>query len=317
MISSRVYESYDSRWNTAFEVSQSGDGVIVVTDPAAPDDAAGAAARADARPVDLRIERALVEQLLNAYFAELAPLLPVVTRAEFVAHASPPPVLLYAMCLVAAARREVPQGVFDALRHAVNHLIKQDDVLSTASVVNVQALLILCMMGDCHSAFVPQAFSGLWIRLGCAIRMVRALDRPSPRAPLGSILTDRGFSGAGPRPAQGRVREARHRPPPAPVGHMRRQRQMVGYFRRSRDAELMQFKFRISLAYGHPYMIDVQDCDARLPSGGDPNDAYMDELVRLSVILGRVLKTIYRYGRFYFYFMLPVVDSPLSSVRRG
>jgi hypothetical protein len=51
---------------------------------------------------------------------------------------------------------------------------------------------------------------------------------------------------------------------------------------------------RTSLTYGHPYMIDVQDCDARLPSSGDPNDLYMDELVRLSVLLGRVLKTIYR-----------------------
>lgn len=45
-------------------------------------------------------------------------------------------------------------------------------------------------------------------------------------------------------------------------------------------------------------MIDVQDCDARLPSSGDPNDLYMDELVRLSVLLGRVLKTIYRYVYF-------------------
>ena len=51
---------------------------------------------------------------------------------------------------------------------------------------------------------------------------------------------------------------------------------------------------RTSLAYGHPYMIDVQDCDARLPSSGDHNDLYMDELVRISVILGRVLKAIYR-----------------------
>lgn len=50
---------------------------------------------------------------------------------------------------------------------------------------------------------------------------------------------------------------------------------------------------RTSLTYGHPFMIDVQDCDARLPSSGDPNDLYMDELVRLSVVLGRVLKTIY------------------------
>ncbi len=51
---------------------------------------------------------------------------------------------------------------------------------------------------------------------------------------------------------------------------------------------------RTSLTYGHPYMIDVQDCDARLPSSGDSNDLYMDELVRLSLLLGRVAKTIYR-----------------------
>lgn len=42
-------------------------------------------------------------------------------------------------------------------------------------------------------------------------------------------------------------------------------------------------------------MIDVQDCDARLPSSGGLDDLYIDELVRLSVILGRVLKTIYRH----------------------
>lgn len=52
---------------------------------------------------------------------------------------------------------------------------------------------------------------------------------------------------------------------------------------------------RISLIYGHPYMIDVVDCDARLPSSGDSNDLYLDELLRLSVLLGRVLKTIYTY----------------------
>lgn len=52
---------------------------------------------------------------------------------------------------------------------------------------------------------------------------------------------------------------------------------------------------RASIAYGHPYMIDVQDCDTRLPSSGDLNDVYMDELVRLSILLGRVQKTIYRF----------------------
>lgn len=50
---------------------------------------------------------------------------------------------------------------------------------------------------------------------------------------------------------------------------------------------------RASIAYGHPYMIDVQDCDTRLPSSGDLSDLYLDELVRLSIILGRVQKTIY------------------------
>ena len=54
--------------------------------------------------------------------------------------------------------------------------------------------------------------------------------------------------------------------------------------------------FRIALAFGHPFMIDVHDCNVRLPSSGDPNALYMDELVRLSVILGRVVKTIYRFA---------------------
>lgn len=59
--------------------------------------------------------------------------------------------------------------------------------------------------------------------------------------------------------------------------------------------------FRTSLTYGHPYMIDIQDCDARLPSSGDPNDLYMDELVRLSIILGRIQKAIYTQVLDFFY----------------
>ena len=45
-------------------------------------------------------------------------------------------------------------------------------------------------------------------------------------------------------------------------------------------------------------MIDVQDCDTRLPSSGDFNDVYMDELVRLSILLGRVQRAIYRFVTF-------------------
>lgn len=55
------------------------------------------------------------------------------------------------------------------------------------------------------------------------------------------------------------------------------------------------FQFcRVSLTYGLPSMIDVRDCDARLPSSGSADDVYMDEFLRLSIILGRVLKDIYR-----------------------
>lgn len=124
------------------------------------------------KPVDVRIERDMVEKLVNAYFTEIAPILPVITQAEFLTNSSPSPILLYSICLVAAARRDVPQNVFDSIRYTVNTVIKAEDVLSTASIANVQSLLILSMVGDCHSQFVPNALSALWIRLGTAIRMV-------------------------------------------------------------------------------------------------------------------------------------------------
>jgi hypothetical protein len=200
-----------------------------------------AASSSTPKQLDLRLEKDLLQRLVNAYFTDLAPLLPVVTKAEFLAMGTPPPILFYSMCLLAAARRDVPQSVFDSLRHAVNYLLKHEDVLSTTSVVHVQVLLILCMMADVHSPYVPQALSCLWIRLGAAIRMAQDL----------------------------------------------------GLHRRLWAICVVSDRW-ISLAYGHPSMIDVNDCDTRLPSSGDAADEYMDHLVRLSVILGRVLKTIYR-----------------------
>ncbi|KII88298.1 hypothetical protein PLICRDRAFT_175901 [Plicaturopsis crispa FD-325 SS-3] len=243
----RIYESYDSRWHHTWEVSKTGDGLIqVVKQPLDQEHLALP------KPLDLHIEEDVVKQLINAYFKDVAPILPIVTEAEFLATPSPAPILLYSMCLVAAARREVPQSVFDSIRYIVNAVIKSEDVLSTASIVNVQALLILCMTGDCHSMFVPNALSALWVRLGSAIRMAQDLGL--------------------------------HRAESV--------KQNVDLRRRLWGACVISDRWT-SLTYGHPYMIDVQDCDARLPSSDDPNDLYMDELVRLSVILGRVLKTIY------------------------
>ncbi|KAH9952103.1 fungal-specific transcription factor domain-containing protein [Amylocystis lapponica] len=246
-INSRTYESYDMRYHHAWDVSSSGDGIISVHEPQQ-----GELQLAMPKPVDMRLERDVIEQLVNAYFAEVAPMLPVVTQAEFLDSSPPPPVLLYSMCLVAAARREVPQGVFDSIRYAVNSLIKAEDVLSTASIVNVQALLILAMVGDSHSQFVPNALSAMWIRLGAAIRMAQDLGL--------------------------------HRAESV--------KQNIELRRRLWGICVISDRW-ISITYGHPYMIDVQDCDARLPSSGDRNDLYMDELVRLSVLLGRVQKTIY------------------------
>ena len=167
-IPSRLYENYDARHHHTWEVSQSGDGLIQVIEPSI-----GDSASVLPKPIDVRIERDMVEKLVNAYFTEIAPILPVITQAEFLTNSAPSPILLYSICLVAAARRDVPQSVFDSIRYTVNTVIKAEDVLSTASIANVQSLLILSMVGDCHSQFVPNALSALWIRLGTAIRMVR------------------------------------------------------------------------------------------------------------------------------------------------
>ncbi|KAH6918269.1 fungal-specific transcription factor domain-containing protein [Coprinopsis sp. MPI-PUGE-AT-0042] len=245
-VAAKVYESYDQRHNHTFTVGDSGDGFIRIHKPTAEEQQAS-----HARPV-FHVEPEVIQSLVNAYFTDIAPILPIVTKAEFLASTNPPPVLLYSMCLVAAARREVDPAVFDAIRHTVNSIIKSEDVLSDAKLVNVQALLILSMSGDCHSQFVPTALSSLWIRLGTAIRMAQDLGLHRAES----------------------------------VSHDIEQR------RRLWAACLILDRWS-SIAYGHPYMIDVLDCDARLPSSGDLHDLYLDELVRLSIILGRVQKTIY------------------------
>ena len=197
------------RYQHTFEVTKSGDGLIQVQKPANDDQNP-----AHQKQLDLHIEPSVIEGLLNAYFADVAPILPVVTEAEFLATSNPPPILVYSMCLVAAARREVPQKVFDSIRYAVNSIIKAEDVLSTASIVNVQALLILCMTGDCHSQFVPNALSALWIRLGTAIRMVHTKKNciffGANHLSIGTRL------GIAPR----RVCKAKHRIKASPLGRL-------------------------------------------------------------------------------------------------
>ncbi|KAI0695709.1 fungal-specific transcription factor domain-containing protein [Cytidiella melzeri] len=247
LISSRTYENYDTRYHHSWDVSASGDGVIQVHEPQPTDSQSS-----HTKPVDLRIERDVIETLVNAYFREIAPILPIVTREEFIASSPPQPILLYSVCLVAAARREVSQQVFDSVRYAVNSLIKAEDVLSTASIVNMQSLLVLSMVGDCHSSFAPSALSTLWVRLGSAIRMAQDLGLHRAEAVKQNIE-----------------------------------------LRRRLWSICVILDRWVSVTFGHPFMIDVGDCDARLPSSGDERDMYIDQLVRLSVIVGKVMKNIY------------------------
>lgn len=159
----RAFENYDARYHQTWEVGKSGDGFIQVSDHSPPIGTASLTKN----PLEYnRLDREVLASLINSYFNEIAPQFPIVSEAEFLSTSSPPPVLLYAICSVAAARRGVPKEVFDSLRMAVNQIIKAEDVLSTASVVNVQALLILGMSGDVHSTSIQTAMTAAWLRLG-------------------------------------------------------------------------------------------------------------------------------------------------------
>ncbi|KZV79657.1 hypothetical protein EXIGLDRAFT_782017 [Exidia glandulosa HHB12029] len=249
------FEMYDLRFHHTWEVSKTGDGFIQVFDPTSEPDMK----RPMPAPVDLRIGRDILEKLINSYFTVVSPIFPIVSKADFMSTGSPAPILLYAICIVAATQRDVPQTVFDALRQAINKTIREEDILSSSCMTNVQALLVLGMCGDAHSTYVPLAVTALWQRVGAAIRMAQDLGLHRAEAYKKNI-------------------ELR---------------------RRVWGACVISDRW-CSLTYGHPFMIDVQDCDARLPSGADSENPlpaqeyiYMNELIKLSILLGRVLKMIY------------------------
>lgn len=122
----------------------------------------------------------------------MAPLFPIVAKSDFIKGRKPPPLLLYALAGVAATRRGVSRDVFNAIRTIINGIIRNNDVLSDASIENVQALvrtigfalkyssievcllnqLILGMAADLHAQPVSTAVSASVTRLAAAIRMV-------------------------------------------------------------------------------------------------------------------------------------------------
>ncbi|KAG8963102.1 hypothetical protein FRC03_003378 [Tulasnella sp. 419] len=265
----RTFESHDQRYHQTWDVSKTGDGFIQVLDPtpdASLSPTGSSAAQLSSqfpthKSIEHRLDRETLASLINAYFKEIAPQFPILTEAEFLSTSSPPPILLYAICVAAAARRGVPQEVFESLRMAVNQVLKSEDVMSTASVVNVQALLILSMNVDGHSSSISNAMTAAWLRLGAAIRM--AQDLGMCRAEAVKV--------------------------------------QVELRRRLWGACVIADRW-YGACYGHPYMIDVLDCDVRLPTPDDPSNldlrhtkpnCYLAELIKLSILLGKVTKTIY------------------------
>lgn len=161
----RTMENYDSRYHQTWQVGASGEGFIQVLEPSGSGTPSGSSASLP-KPLEHRLERETLQNLINAYFRDVAPTFCVITREEFVRSPAPTPVLLYSMCAVAASSRRVDRGVFEALRGALTTVMRNEDVLSVSSVANVQALLILSMNGDTHSVSVPNATSAAWLRAG-------------------------------------------------------------------------------------------------------------------------------------------------------
>jgi hypothetical protein len=138
-------EAYDLRNHNKWEISEDGNGLIRVN---APPNATG---YADADPDDPsrqhnRLNRPIlsahtISLLVNAYFEHLAPLFPVVSKADFASKANPSPLLLYSICGLAATMRQFPREVFAGVRGVINGLLRSNDILSDARFEHVQALV--------------------------------------------------------------------------------------------------------------------------------------------------------------------------------
>ncbi|KAK8850554.1 hypothetical protein IAR55_004472 [Kwoniella newhampshirensis] len=248
-------EAYDLHHHNSWEVLEDGNGLIRVN---APPNAMG---YADADPQDPtkahnRLNKPILSGhtmslLVNAYFNEIAPLFPIISRSEFAAKSSPSPLLLYSICGLGATRRQFPREVFSGVRGVINGLLRSNDILSDARFENVQALLLLAQVGDLHAQPTAATASASLIRTGAAIRMDYTEN------PL---------------------------------------------------FELKPYKIwpMYGAALGTPLLVDLLDCDVLLPApynitaesepntwSIEPSFMALSEHLKLSILIGRVLKMIY------------------------
>ncbi|KAK0567858.1 hypothetical protein OC844_000059 [Tilletia horrida] len=222
----------------------------------------------------VRLAADVAEKLANVYFSRLANMFPVVTKAEFLHLSPPPPLLLYAVCGIAALSREVPREVLLCVKTCLSSLFRETDVLSTSKGVTVRALLVLSLHSDVHGSTAMQSGARCWNRTGCAVRMAQDL---------------------------GLHRDATGRDDEDDDQFFLEQKRRIWGCCVTADRIL-------SISLGHPLAIDLTDCDVRLPSpyevkrwaedpSADPTTdrpfAFNTEMLKLSILFGRVMKTIY------------------------
>ncbi|CAO1617112.1 unnamed protein product [Parajaminaea phylloscopi] len=273
-------EAHDLKHSQTFEVGASGDGIIKLNRPRHRKSSTSSSGDdEDAMPhipdaIRGRLAGDVAEKLINSYFENIGYLFPVVTKSEFLHLSTPPALLFYAICGVAALDRNVPREVLSAVRIGLNAIFRDIDLLSVSSAITVKALLILSLHGDIHGSTNVQSGSRMWNRLGVGLRMAQDL---------------------------GLHRDASGRDDVDAFAHYLEQKRRVWGACVTADR-------LVSIVSGHPLAVDLTDCDVRLPSpyevtrfptdlpslpGEDRPFAFNTEMLKLAILFGRVQKTIY------------------------
>ncbi|PWN37349.1 uncharacterized protein FA14DRAFT_163261 [Meira miltonrushii] len=274
-------EEHDLQHHQTFEVGASGDGIIKFHKPpkgaiAEAEDGEESADEIVRVPESLRGRLAgdVAEKLVNTYFEKLGFLFPVVTKSEFLHMSSPPPLMLYAICGIAALSREVPKEVLSVIKMTLHGMFKNVDILSNSNNNNVKSLLIMSLHSDIHGTTAVQAGSRYWNRVGAAVRMAQDLGLHRDASKRDDVDDDAFF--------------------------LEQKRRIWGC--------CVTADRCVSISLGHPLAIDLTDCDVRLPSpyeilrypsdlpavpGADRPFGFNTEMLKLSILFGRVMKTIY------------------------
>lgn len=274
-------EEHDLQHHQTFEVGASGDGIIKFHKPpkGAVNEAEDGEESADEivrvpEPLRGRLAGDVAEKLVNTYFEKLGFLFPVVTKSEFLHMSSPPPLMLYAICGIAALSREVPKEVLSVIKITINGIFRNVDVLSNSNINNVKSLLIMSLHSDIHGTTAVQAGSRYWNRVGSAVRMAQDLGLHRDASKRDDVDDDAFF--------------------------LEQKRRIWGC--------CVTADRCVSISLGHPLAIDLTDCDVRLPSpyeilrypsdlpavpGVDRPFGFNTEMLKLSILFGRVMKTIY------------------------